>query len=153
MKKFNYRMENLLQIKTKLEDQAKLAYGSARMRLNLEEDKLKSLELKKAAFEEELRGLRSSKLDILKIKQSGEAIEIMKVQVKQQAIAVKNAAQKLEVARIRLNDAVVERKIQEKLKEKALESYMQDMDIEERKEVDELISFNYSKPMLGGEDR
>lgn len=146
-------MENLLKIKVKLEEQAKIAYGNARIRLTQEEEKQKLLEIKKETYENELRNLRSDRLNILKIKQCGEAIEIIKVSIKQQILIVKNAAQKLEVARIRLNDAMVDRKIQDKLKEKALEEYMLEMDAEERKEVDELISFNYSKPTLSKEDR
>lgn len=153
MKKFNYSMESLLKIKVKLEEQAKIAYGNARIRLTQEEEKQKLLEMKKEAYENELRNLRSDRLNIIKIKQCQEAIEIMKVSIKQQILIVKNATQKLEVARIRLNDAMVDRKIQDKLKEKALEEYMLEMDAEERKEVDELISFNYSNPTLSKEDR
>ena len=36
-----------------------------------------------------------------------------------------------------------ERKIHEKLKEKAFEEFLQELAIEERKELDELVSFKY----------
>jgi flagellar FliJ protein len=153
MKKFRYRMENLLQIKLKLEDQMKIAYGNARMRLTQEEEKLDQLKLKKSSYEDEMRKLRSDKLDIMKIKFCEQAIEVMKQNIKQQTTAVKNAAHRLEVARIRLSDAMVERKTQERLKEKAFEEYMLEFDAEERKEVDELNSFNYNNPKLSEEDR
>lgn len=153
MKKFQYRMENVLQIKTKLENQAQIAYGNARLRLTAEEEKLKQMEEKKSSYENELRLLRSDKLDIFKIKQCEQAIEIMKQNIKQQINVVKNAAHRLEVARIRLNDAMVERKTQEKLKEKAFEEYLLEFDSEERKEIDELNSFNYSNSALYEEDR
>ena len=48
-------MENLLQVKRKLEDQMKIAYGNARLRLNIEEEKLEQLEKRKQSYEEELR--------------------------------------------------------------------------------------------------
>ena len=153
MKKFRYNMENILQIKLKLEDQAKIVYGNARLRLTKEEQKLEQLENKKVIYEDELRFYRSDKLDLMKIRHSEEDITIMKNMIKQQTIAVKNATQRLEVARIRLNDAMVERKTHEKLKEKAMTDYMLEYDAEERKEVDELNSFHYSNPMLGEEDR
>ncbi|MBH1941987.1 flagellar export protein FliJ [Mobilitalea sibirica] len=153
MKKFRYSMENLLQVKLKLEDQAKLAYSDARLRLTKEEDKLQALEKRKSSYEDELRLLRTSRLDLLKIKHCEDAIDIMKHQIKQQVIAVKNAEQRLEVARIRLHDAMVERKIQEKLKEKAWEEYLLEFDAEERKEVDELNSFHFRNPTLSEEDR
>lgn len=153
MKKFIYSMENLLQIKGKLEEQAKIAYGNARLRLTNEEEKLEQLLNKKSSYEEELRTLRYGKLDLFKIKQCEQAIEITKANIKQQTTVVKNAAHRLEVARIRLHDAMVERKTQERLKEKAFEEYMLEFDAEERKEVDELNSFQYNKPTLSEEDR
>ena len=153
MKKFRYSMENLLQVNKKLEDQAKIAYGMARLRLTKEEEKLEKMKLRKEAYENELRELWSAKLDLLKLKQCEQAIDVMKINIKQQNSVVKNAAHRLEIARIRLNDAMVERKTQERLKEKAWEEYMLEFDAEEQKEVDELNSFNYSRPAFNGEDR
>ncbi len=152
MKKFRYSMENLLQVKVKLEDQAKIAYGNARLILNREEDKLKELESKKALYVDEQRSLRQAKLDLLKIKTSEEAVKIMEEKIKQQQMVVRNARQRLEVTRIRLNNAMVERKTQEKLKDKAWENYRLEFEAEERKEIDELNSFQYSNPRLIEED-
>lgn len=145
-------MENLLQIKLKLEDQAKIAYGNARYKLTLEEEKLEQMKNKKTSYEEDLKTLRSGRLDLLKIKQVEQAIDVMKVNIRQQTTLVKNAAHRLEVARIRLNDAMAERKTQERLKEKAFELYLLELDSEERKEVDELNSFQYSNPKDDEED-
>jgi flagellar FliJ protein len=153
MKKFKYGMENLLQVKKKLEDQIKIAYGNARLRLTIEEEKLEQLIQKRISYEDELRALRSDRLDLQKIMQCEQAVEIMKMNIMQQTIIVRNTAQRLEVARIRLNDAMVERKTQERLKDKAWEEYLLQFDAEERKEVDELNSFHYSIPGLDEEDR
>lgn len=153
MKKFRYSMENLLQVKKKLEDQAKITYGMARLRLTKEEEKLEQMKLRRNSFIDELRSLRSAKLDLPKIKQCEQAIEIMNQNIKQQVTVVKNAVHRLEIARIRLNDAMVERKTQERLKENAFEAYLLELDSEEQKEVDELNSFNYSKPAAYEEDR
>ena len=146
-------MENLLQVNKKLEDQAKIAYGVARLRLTKEEEKLDNMMLRKKAYENELRELWSAKLDLLKLKQCEQAIEVMRLNIKQQNSVVKNAAHRLEIARIRLNDAMVERKTQERLKEKAWDEYILEFDAEEQKEVDELNSFNYSRPAFNEEDR
>lgn len=153
MKKFIYSMENVLQIKSKLEEQAKIAYANARLRLTKEEEKLEFMNNKKSSYEEELRILRSGILDIFKIKHCEQAIDIIKADIKQQMTVVKNAAHRLEIARIRLNDAMIERKTQERLKDKAFEEYLLEYDAEERKEVDELNSYNYNKPTLSEEDR
>lgn len=153
MKKFRYSMENLLQVKGKLEDQAKITYGAARLRLTQEEEKLEQMKLRRNSFVEELRRLRSTRLDLPKIKQCEQATWIMDQNIKQQMTVVRNAAHRLEIARIRLNDAMVERKTQERLKESAFEAYLLELDSEEQKEEDELNSFNYSKPAAYEEDR
>lgn len=146
MKKFRYKMESVLQIKVKLEDQAKSNYGNARMRLNQEEDKLEQMYLKKSSYEEELRSLRINRLNLIEIRMCEQAVDVMKTNIKQQAVIVRNSEHRLEVARIRLSDAMVDRKTQERLKEKAFDEYLLEFDSEERKEVDELNSFNYNKP-------
>ncbi|MFT4146776.1 MAG: flagellar export protein FliJ [Mobilitalea sp.] len=130
----------------------RIAYLNARTRLTQEEEKLKQLEKKKLTVEEELRSLRMNRLDLLKIKQCEHAIEIVVMNIKQQMISVKNAAHRLEVARIRLSDAMVERKTQERLKEKAFDEYLLELEAEDRKEIDERTSFQFSNPTLSEED-
>jgi len=152
MKKFRYSMENILQIKVKLEEQMKIAYGIARRNLTMEEEKLEMLKQRKLSYEDELRRLRCDRLDILRINQYEHAIELLKEQILRQEAVVRNAQHRLEVARIRLNDAMVNRKTQEKLKEKEFEEYMQEYEAEERKTVDELNSYNYSGPKRIKED-
>lgn len=153
MKKFRYSMESILNIKLKLEDQARLAYAGARNRLTIEEEKLSRLESRKASYEEEQRRQSKSKLNIIRMKQLSEAIEIMKMNIIQQLAHVKTATQLLEIARIRLNDAMIERKTQEKLKEKAWQEYIMEATAEEQKEIDERNSFNYNNFLLYEEDR
>jgi flagellar FliJ protein len=48
---------------------------------------------------------------------------------------------------------MIERKTQERLKEKAFDEYKLEFDAEERKEVDELNSFRYGIPAMDEEDR
>lgn len=145
-------MESVLNIKLKLEDQAKIAYANARSLLNIEEEKLKNMEQKKAFYEDEYRINSSNKLNLKKLKQLSLAIDIMKDNIVQQIIVVRAATQRLEVARIRMKDAMIERKAQEKLKEKAWQKYMIEFEAEEQKEIDERNSFNYSGFLLYEED-
>jgi flagellar FliJ protein len=145
-------MESILNIKLKLEDQAKLAYAVARNRLTSEEDKLSELEQKKSSYEQEQRNQSETKLNIMRMKQLSEAIEIMKQNIKQQTAIVRTATQRLEIARIRLNDAMIERKTQEKLKEKAWQEYMMEVNAEEQKEIDERNSFSHNSHLLYEED-
>lgn len=146
MTKFIYKMESILQIKYKMEEQAKTAYGNAHARLIKEQKKLEELVDKRQYYEDKLTNLMHSKLKILDIKQCENDIEIMKYYIKLQQVEVKKAEQQLEAARIRLNDAMVERKTHENLKEKAFEAFMLEYEAEQRKEIDELVSFQYNNP-------
>jgi len=143
MAKFVYKMESILSVKCKLEDQAKNAFAEANMVLNQEEEKLAELYQRKENYENQLLGQVSGSLRVMEIRRVEEAVEVMKYYIKMQMIAVNTAKQQVEKARARLNRAMQERKIQEKLKEKAFEEFMQELNKEERKELDELVSFKY----------
>lgn len=146
MTKFIYKMESILQIKYKMEDQAKTAYGNAHAKLIMEEKKLEELINKREYYKEKLTNLMQSNLKILDIKQCENDIEIVKYYIKLQQVEVKKAEQQLEAARIRLNNAMIERKTHENLKEKAFEAFMLEYEAEQRKEIDELVSFQYNNP-------
>ena len=64
MAKFIYRMQNILNLKTKLEEQQKMEFAAARKRLDEEEEKLNLLFRRKANYEEEGRRLREDSLNV-----------------------------------------------------------------------------------------
>lgn len=152
MAKFIYRMQNILNIKFRLEEQAKIAYGVARAKLNQEEEKLQKSFDKKSYYEELTRSFIVDKINLFEVKNNENAIEITKYQIKVQLVAVKQAEQKLEIAREKLNLSMMERKTHEKLKENAFEEFKKELDAVERKEVDELVSFKYNKTTSSEED-
>lgn len=143
MAKFVYRMENILSIKYKLEEQAKNVFAEAKHKLDLEEQKLEEIYQKKDIYEKKLSSQVVNQLELLEIKRLEDSIEILKYKIRMQMIAVNAAKQEVELARIKLNEVMIERKTQEKLKEKAFEEFKKELNDEERKEVDELVSFMY----------
>lgn len=151
MAKFIYKMENILNIKYKLEEQAKSVYGAAKAKLDEEEEKLQILYDKKSEYEKKLKELFVSRLDISEIKQMEEAVEIIKYQINLQKVAVNNAKIQLEKAREKLSESMVERKTHEKLKENAFEVFKEELKDQEKKEIDELVSFTFKKKS-GSED-
>lgn len=146
MAKFIYKMENILGVKYKLEDQAKTAYGIARRRLIKEEERLLELRARLEAYQNKGKELMLKKLDIKKLKEYTEASEAVKKEIKLQELAVKKAEQQVELARQRLNAAMLERKTHEKLKENAKDVFFLELASDERKEIDELVSFKYNNP-------
>lgn len=145
MAKFFYRMQNILDIKYKLETQAKTAYAAASEALRQEELKLKLLYDDINTYEERIRELSSHILDIQELKWCNEAIEIKKIQIENQKNEVKKAQRNLELARIKLNEVMIDRKTHEKLKERAFEDFKKELEESEKKEIDELVSFKFNK--------
>lgn len=145
MAKFVYRMQNILDIKNKLEIQARNSYAVARMRLNKEEEKLDGLFAQKKAYEEAYRQQLSGNIDVRQINICKNAIELSKNMIKKQLVEVKVASLNLEAAQKRLGEVMKERKIQEKLREKAYEEFLQELNDQEKKEIDELVSFRFEQ--------
>ena len=143
MKKFRYSMQSLLVIKQKLEDQAKTAYGAAKLRLNEEEERLLAMQRKREEYIEEKRQVMATRLDVPKLNRLQMAVEAMDDQIARQKQNVKKAEMAVRAAEERLVESMTERKTQERLRENAFEEYRQEMNAEEQKEIDERTSFRY----------
>ena len=64
MAKFTYRMQNILDIKIKLENQAKIAYATASRQLAEEQEKLREILMRRAGYERKSKELVNGTLDI-----------------------------------------------------------------------------------------
>ena len=144
MAKFIYRMQNILDIKYKLEEQAKQEYMAVQARLNEEKDRLQDLEDRKAAYFTQYRILLQERLDILEIETCKNAIILMDEYIHNQQLVVTQVEKELEQAVRKMNEAMQERKIHEKLREKQWETFLQELSQEEMKEIDQLISYQYN---------
>ena len=145
MAKFKYRMQNILDIKQKLEESAKMEFGEANVRVMEEEEKLSVIDERKRAYEAEAGRLRTAKLQVADIKNNTKAISVLGDMKKVQVSEVDKAKNILEQKRVKLQIAMQERKTQEKLYENAFEEFMREENVRESKEVDELTSYVYGK--------
>lgn len=145
MAKFIYRMQSLLNIQYQLESQAKMELGRAQMRLNEEEEKLQILIGRKAAYLEEGRRMRSDRLHIMDLKDNRNAMLIMDEMTEVQREQVRKAEKVVEEARSRLQEVMRERKMHEKLREKAFVEFVREENAAEHKAVDELTSYTYGQ--------
>lgn len=145
MAKFIYRMQSLLNIQYQLETQAKMELGRAQMRLAREEEKLQGLIDRKTAYLEEGRKLRSNRLHIMDLKDNRNAMLIMDEMIAEQRKQVALAEQNVEEARNRLQEVMKERKMHEKLREKAFVEFVREENAAEHKAVDELTSYTYGQ--------
>lgn len=146
MAKFIFKMQNILAVKYKLEDQAKSRYGMAMTKLREEEQVLEGLKLRRNHYELQLKDTVSDTepgLHVRRIRQLEDAVETMKYKISIQKLAVNRAMHQVELARMQLDEAMKERKTYEKLREKAFEEFKKEVESEERKEIDELVSFKF----------
>ena len=144
MAKFIYRMENILNIKYKMEEQAKQEYMLVRMRLNEAEDELSKLEDRKAMYFDRYRQLVSERLEVLEIEECKNAIILMDSYIANQKNVIALIEKELEAAIRKMNEAMQERKIHEKLKENQFEVFLSEVKEEEMKEIDQLVSYQYN---------
>ena len=122
-----------------------MEFAAARKRLDEEEDKLHLLFRRKEGYEEEGRRLREDNLNVQDILDNRNALLQMDDYIAFQRIQVSKAEAKLEEERQKLQEAVQERKIQEKLRENAFEVFVREENARESKEVDELVSYTYGQ--------
>ncbi len=138
-------MQSILDIKNKMETQAKIEYGLARARLNEEEEKLKKLRLRKQSYERKAKELLKDALKIREIINTQTAVKRMEEYIEEQRLVVLTEEKKVEQARLKLVEVMQERKTHEKLREKAFEVYRQEENANESKEIDQLTSYTYGK--------
>ena len=127
MGKFKYSMQNILDIKIKLETQAKNEFSEANRAYLIEKEKLEELFKKRAVYEAALKEQLSGKSAI-----------------RTQLMNVKKAEDMLEVKRVALNELMKERKTHEKLRDKKFEDFQKEEKDNESKEIDQLVSFTYN---------
>ena len=144
MAKFAYRMQNILEIKYKIESQAKSHYSNMQAKLNEEQEKLEAMFAHKKELEDHYRELAMGSLNVRELTEGRNAIEYQRKAIKAQLVEVKVAQKNLDIARARLNEVMKDRKTHEKLRENAFEEFLQELSAEEKKEIDELVSYKYS---------
>lgn len=145
MAKFRYRMQSILDIKLKMETMAKQDFANAKNALDEEQKKLEELFERKETYEERHRQLLSGKLDFLEIAANEEAIHRMEQFIAAQRIQVAKAEDYVEQMREALEEVMKERKVQESLRQKAFEEYLEEEKAAESKEIDQLTSFTYGQ--------
>ena len=151
MAKFRYRMQSILDIKLKMETQAKQEFAQAKLALDKEEETMERLKARKREYEEEARALLNGKLDVLEIAANKEAIIRMEEYIADQYLRVEKAKQLLEAARIRLTEVMQERKVHETLKEKAFEEFLMEEKQAESKEIEQLTSYTYGQKIMAAD--
>lgn len=145
MAKFRYSLQSILDIKLKMETQAKQAFAAAKSALDDEEDALRQLFERKRGYEEKAKALLSGSLNVREIEDNKNALLVLDGYIAEQKQRLALAEKRLEKARMELTEVMMERKTHETLREQAFQAFLQEENKAESKTVDELVSYTYGQ--------
>ena len=103
MAKFVYQMQNILDIKLKLETQAKMAYSAANQKYLDEQNVLQEYIIRRRGYEKKLKSAMTGKLDMAEVSRARADLNNMKTIVRRQMMEVHKAEKAMEEARDKLN--------------------------------------------------
>ena len=141
MSVFRFRMQNILDMKEKLEEQAKTEFAQAQRKLTEEQELLAEVIKRKEAYIAEGIRLRNEAISVREILDNKSAIEYTQNLETEQRLAVNVAQKAVDAASRRMMEARAQTKTYEKLKEHAFEEFMQEENRAESKEIDQLNSY------------
>ncbi len=123
-----------------------MEFAVANKNLNDQLEILEGYRKRKQDYIEEAYRLRSeSIMNVRDIVDNNYAEKQMDVMILNQEAVVETYRAKYEMARLKLTKAIQERKMQERLREKAFLQFMEEEKEAEAKEMDERTSFTYTK--------
>ena len=96
MAKFKYRMQNILDIKMKLESQAKIANGVANQKYLTEQQKLQEIVLRRNNYEQAWKECMTGTIDVRQVSHARANVNTMKTLMRRQMMEVHKAELELE---------------------------------------------------------
>ncbi len=145
MARFRFRMQNILNLKEKLETQAEMRFAEQKRVLNEAIRKKEELCEKRVFLEEEAKRLRSDILDLLEIQNNDLSRRLLEEDIIRADQKIKREERILEQRRAELENVMKERKAQEKLREHAFQRFLKEEAAAESKMIDELTSYTYGQ--------
>lgn len=145
MRRFQFRLETLLKVRQRQEDQAQLKLFQAQKTLRREQENLASIEAEAVRNRLEWQNALSQNKTIADfIMYSTYFEQLVRQQKQQEQVIVEAKKQQLE-ALFAFQEALKKRKIVERLKEKKRQQYIHESLIQEQKVLDEMGTMRYQR--------
>ena len=122
-----------------------MEYSDGNQNYREQQEILNGYMIRRMQYEKHWKEQMKGNIDLASVQHAREDANTMKTIVRRQMMEVHKAEKELEDAREKLNTVMQERKIQEKLRDKAFEDFKQELAHEETKEIDELVSYTHNK--------
>ena len=152
MGRFVYRLQSILNLKGKEESLAKMEFASCQQVLQRELSLLHGMEEQKTGYLEDGKRMRNTNGSVMEIMHNDADISCMKERIEEQTLVVDRAEEAVEEARKKLTIKMQERKMQEKLRERAFEAFLIEEKHREAIESDERSSFIYGRRIVSGKN-
>ncbi len=149
MKKFEFKLETLLNIKIQKEDLIRIKLAAEIKKLDYENKKLDLLLYEKQKQVENYIELLNCGIAVSKIKEYNGYISQLAKKIEEQKLNINIVEKNVDKIRSELVDISRERKIIEKFKAKKLMAFRAEVLKEEQKAVDEIISYRYNPGLVG----
>lgn len=147
MKKFQFRLQVVLDIKEKLLEQKLLELSKVQRGLQEAIDKQKTLESYQLEINQALLRVFQSgnDLDLVEVQRYKDFINKLIVDISNQKVVVQNITKLLEMKRKEVNEVLKEKKVLEKLKENQQKKYYKEFEEYQRQELDDIASSRYAR--------
>lgn len=147
MKKFQFRLQVVLDIKEKLLEQKLLELSKVQRGLQEAVQKQRTLEGYQMEINEALMNVFQSgnDLDLIEVQRYKDFINKLIVDISNQKVVIQNINKVLELKRKEVNEVLKEKKVLEKLKENQQKKYYQAYDYYQSRELDDIASARYAR--------
>lgn len=145
-KKFKFRLQSVLDLKIKNEDDEKRRFADVMQLQTREEQIMAALQQKQVALTAELKRMQGvGAIDITKIQICARAIERTKQEIVNQQLRLQEVAIMVDQQRKKLIEATQEKKIYEKAKENKHKAYLEEVEFAEKLLIDELATLKFAR--------
>lgn len=147
MKKFQFRLQVVLDIKEKLLEQKLLELSKVQRGLQEAVQKQRTLEGYQQEINEALMNVFQSgnDLDLVEVQRYKDFINKLIVDISNQKVVIQNISKVLELKRKEVNEIIKEKKVLEKLKENQKKKYYQSYEHYQNRELDDISSARYAR--------
>ncbi|MCE1246666.1 MAG: flagellar export protein FliJ [Firmicutes bacterium] len=137
MKKFVFRLETVLDMRRKKEEEVQIKLGEVLTILNQEMAKLEALFDKRNFYQSEITNMKPIATKAMDVMMYQDYLDSLENTIKQQKEIIRKVEKIVEEVRMELAEAAKSRKIIEKIKENEYEEYMKEFEASERSILDE----------------
>lgn len=149
MKKFRFRYENILKMRLDTEDDIKNKLKKLNQELHqLENDKL-VLEHNYKTYRHEVQQMLEDGLKGYEVQRINSFQSYYRAKIEEADLEIKHMERRIEDVKFDLMEAIKERKIMEKIKEKDFKLYLEAVNAMEGKSTEEVVNFQNSRKSGG----